>query len=64
MGRPEPTEPQNPPSNKNEIPKTQNSPRIPYFPKSKRYFPKSKRYFPKSERYLPKSKRYLPKSKR
>ena len=43
-GAPRPTEPQNPPATKKEIPKT------PIIPKSKRSFPKSKRSFPKSKR--------------
>ena len=53
-GAPRPTESQNPPSNKNEIPKT---PKTPIIPKSKRYHPESKRSFPKSKRSFPKSKR-------
>ena len=50
-GTPRPTEPQNPPATKKEIPKI---PKTPTIPKSKRSFPKSKRSFPKSKRSFPK----------
>ena len=50
-GGPRPTESENPPSNKTEIPKILKSSRI---PKSKRYFPQSKRYIPQRKNFTPK----------
>ena len=44
---PRPTEPQNPPATKKEIPR---NPKTPIIPKSKRSFPKSKGSVPKSKR--------------
>ena len=46
-GAPRPTESQNPPTTKKEIPKT---PKAPIIPKSKCSFPQSKRSFPKRKR--------------
>ena len=60
-GTPRPTESENPPATKKEIPKT---PKTPIIPKSRRSFPKSRRPFPKSRRPVPKSRRSFPKSKR
>ena len=57
-GTPRPTEPQNPPATKKEIPKT---PKTPIIAKSRRSFPKSRRPFPKSRRPVPKSRRSFPK---